>query len=64
MILSSAVKVVFAVYKEMNKILMSVEKLPGMELFPVPKNKEYTDLQAETAFANDAIKYFVTSQIQ
>ena len=55
---------VFAVDKEMNKILMSVEKLPGMELFPVPKNKEYTDLQAETAFANEAIKYYVTSQIQ
>lgn len=55
---------VFAVSKEMNKILMSVEKLPGMQLFPVPKNKAYTDLKEETAFANDEIREFVEAQIE
>lgn len=51
----------FAVPTEMYAMLEDIETISGMQLFPVPKNKMYTEEGAETDYANDYLKDFVNS---
>lgn len=55
---------VFSVDKDVYTMLSNIEKLGSMELFPVPKNKMYTDQQAKTEYANDRLKTIVESFVR
>lgn len=51
----------FAVTEEMAELLNKIEKLPGLKLYPVPKNKAYTTENAEVAIANPLLVKLVDS---
>ncbi len=67
---------VFAVLKDANNtyedgfdaMLRAIERLnsvgANIDLYPVPRNKMYTDLQEETAYVNDRIKSIVKQYIR
>ena len=42
----------FAVTEELSDLLYKIEKLQGLKLYPVPKNKNYTNEGAEVEVAN------------
>lgn len=52
--------IAFAVKTEMYTYLSKISSL-GMELNPVPKNKMYTEENAEVAYANENLKAYIDS---
>lgn len=51
----------FAVKTDMYSYLHRIESLSGMKLYPVPKNKMYTNSGAETEYANIMLKDLIDS---
>lgn len=52
----------FAVDDEMFTYLSKIKFLSGMELYPVPINKNNSDKEANTEITNDALKQLIDSQ--
>ena len=51
----------FAVTTEMFEYLELIERISGMQLFPVPRNELYTTEGAEVSYSNEALKGLIES---
>lgn len=54
---------VFAVDNEMWQILSEIKNLGGLEIIPVPKNKQYTIRGAGIEYANDKMRTLIDSLV-
>ncbi len=52
---------VFAVTDEMFEYLSLIEKISGMDLYPVPRNKLYTTEGADVSYSNEMLKGLIES---
>ena len=57
-------ELLFSVPNDMYQILyIAVNEISGIDIVPVPRNKEYTTEATETAFASETLKAMVESRI-
>ncbi len=54
--------IAFALPEDMYTTLSRIEYLSGMQLYPVPKNIQYTEENAKTEYANQQLLYYIDSQ--